>query len=191
MSDIDDAIAAGAVILRDAILFDLLEGTYGFWWGEGEFNWNGQVFHGAGSLLSVGEVGTGGDGEPTELEVRLRAMPDAGLTPDVLGTIEQYGYHRRPAILYRFVFSPVDGTMIGAVPEVRYRGIINQIEHEDAADGQYALVARIVSRSTLYRSTGYQRCNTETQRAFNGGAPDLFFAHAAAAAAENAKWGRG
>jgi hypothetical protein len=182
-------LAGGRFIERDAILFDFLEGTYGFWWGEGPFSWNGITFTGAGRLLDIPDISGGGE-MPTEIDVTLSAIPDSGLTPDVLGTIEDYTYHLRPVVLYRFLFSPSTGAMVGTVPIVLFRGQVDQIAQVDDPDGRFTLLAKLVSRAVDYRKTGYLKRGNETQ-ALIAGETDLGFEHAARAAQERAQWGQG
>lgn len=184
-------IDGGRFIRRDAILFDLAEGQYGFWWGEGEFQWNGLTFVGAGSLLKLDPVAFNSDGAPTEITVTLRAMPTAGLTPDVLASIEDYTYHLRQALLYRFYFDPDTKVMTGTAPTVLFRGSIDQIDQDDQPDGQFALIARLVSKSADYRRTGHRKRGNEHQKLLNGGTTDLFYEHAAEAGTITLKWGQG
>jgi hypothetical protein len=188
-TDTKALIAGGRFLERDAILFDFAEGTYGFWWGEGPFTWNGITFTGAGRLLEISDI-TGGGDMPTEVDVTLNAIPDSDLSPDVLGSIEDYTYHLRPVVLYRFFFSPVTGAMVGTLPIVLFRGQVDQIVQQDDADGKFALVAKLVSRAVDYRKTGYLKRGNETQ-ALIAGEEDLGFEHAAKAAQERAQWGQG
>lgn len=181
-------LAGGRFIQRDAILFDFAEGTYAFWWGRGSFAWNGITFRGAGKLLKVSSI-RAGDDMPPEIEISLSAIPDSEITPDVLGTIEEYTYHLRPALLYRFYFHPVTGAMVGTTPDVFFRGQVDQISHVDEPGGPYQLVARLVSRTVDLRKAGQLKRGIETQRLINGGDTDLFFEHATTTATQTAKWG--
>jgi hypothetical protein len=194
MREIDTAtaslVAGGGWVQRDAILFDFAEGQYGFWWGEGPLTWNGLTFVGAGQLLQVSDVSSGGD-MPPEMSVTLSSVPNSELTPDVLATIESYTYHLRPAVIYRFHFDPSTGAMVGAVPDVLFRGQVDQIRHEDTPGGGYQLVARLAGRSVELRKAGQFRRGIETQKLINGGEPDLFFEFAGNAATVTAKWGAG
>ncbi|MBA5779501.1 hypothetical protein H2509_20415 [Stappia sp. F7233] len=187
---IKSAIDAGRVIRRDAILFDLAEGLFGFWWGEGPLMWNGIRFEGTGSLLKVDTISTSADGSPTEVNVSMSAIPNSDLTPDVLASIEQYTYHQRPARIYSFLFSPETGLMLGTAPKVLLSGKIDGMPHEDRPGAEYTVTARIVSRSDEYRATGYAKRSVETQTAMNGGMTDKFYDHAARASQWQLKWGR-
>ena len=187
--DIKAAHASGRWLRRDAILFSFAEGDYGFWWGEGPYSWNGITFVGAGRLLEIPSIQSGGD-MPEDLTVKLNAIPDAGLTPDVLGTVEEYTYHLRPVSIFRFYFSPVTGVMVGAAPEVLFRGELDQIKHSDEPDGPYQLAAQLVSRSVDFRKRGGKRRGTEIQSRI-AGTIDLGFEHAAKTPVSQVSWGQG
>lgn len=192
MRSLDPAVSAlleaGRWIQREAILFDFAEGQYGFWWGEGSFAWNGLTFVGAGKVLEISDVSAGGD-MPPELTVQLSAIPDTDLTPDVLATIEEYTWHLRPAVVYRFCFAPDTGAMVGQMPDVLFRGQVDQIQHVEG--DSYTLEARLVGRTVDLRKAGRFLRGVETQKVINGGSPDLFFEFAAASATTTAKWGAG
>ncbi|MAB00100.1 MAG: hypothetical protein CMN87_12080 [Stappia sp.] len=192
MRSLDPAVTAlmvsGRWIQREAILFDFAEGQYGFWWGQGPFTWNGVTFVGAGQLLDVQDVSAGGD-MPPELTVTLSAVPNSDLTPDVLATVEEYTWHLRPALVYRFFFSPETGAMVGSLPDVLFRGQVDQIRHLEGES--YTLEARLVGRTVDLRKAGRFIRGIETQKVINGGEPDLFFEHAASSATQTAKWGTG
>lgn len=188
---VENQITSGRFGRRDAILFDFAEGAYGFWWGEGEFTWNSITFVGAGQLLELDTIGIGSDGSPTEIKVRLTAIPNSELTPDVLGSIETYTYHLRPVLLYRFYFDPDTGAMAGTAPVVLFRGYLDRIERKDDPDGAYALEATLVSKSVDYRKAGQRQRGNEQQKLLNGGSTDLFFEHASTAGTQTVQWGEG
>lgn len=185
---VTDLHAGGRWLQRDAILFDFAEGQYGFWWGSGAFAWNGVTFVGAGRLLEVQDVSAGGD-MPPELVVRLSAIPDSALTPDVLGTIHEYTWHLRPVVVYRFWFSPSTGALVGTLPDVLFRGQVDQIVEIEG--DTMTLEARLVGRTVDLRKAGRLMRGVETQKIINNGDPDLFFEFAASSAATTAKWGTG
>lgn len=187
--DIKARLVEGRYLQRDAVLFDFAEGVYGFWWGEGPITWNGITFVGAGRLLEIAPIQFGGD-MPAELSVKLSAIPDAGLTPDVLGTVEEYTYHLRPALAMRFYFHPDTGAMVGSAPEVLFRGQVDQISHIDEPGGPYQLEMRLVSRSVDYRKSGGKRRGTEVQSRI-AGAVDLGYEHAATTPVSQVSWGQG
>ncbi|MGF7160123.1 hypothetical protein FHS85_001746 [Rhodoligotrophos appendicifer] len=155
-------IEAGAIAERDMILFDFPSGFHGFWTGDGVFTWNGLTFNGTGSLLSVASIEERDDLGSVALEVRLRALPEAGLTGDVLAEIESEAYHQRPVTIYKAFFHPLTAALLSV--SVRYRGTLDQIEHDEAADGEYTLIGRIECRSRDHTRTGYRLRSDADQR---------------------------
>ncbi|MGE4340421.1 MAG: hypothetical protein AB7E55_31400 [Pigmentiphaga sp.] len=147
-------LEAGAIVERDMILFDFPSGYHGFWTGLGPLVWNALTFNGIGSLISVGAIEESSGLDAIPLEIRLRAIPDSGLSPDILGTIEAEQYHQRTLIIYRAFFSPDSRALLSVEP--RYRGYIDQIEHDVGAGGEYALVGRVESRALDHTRTGYR-----------------------------------
>lgn len=190
-TEVQEQIATGRFARRDAILFDFSEGLFGFWWGEGDFTWNGTTFVGAGQLLSLDTISAGSDGNPIELKVGLSAIPNTDLTPDVLAEIESYTYHLRPALVYRFYFDPDTGAMVGTAPVVLFRGAVDQIEHVDELEGGFMLEATLVSKGAEFRKAGYLKYGVESQKLLNGDETDLFFEHAAQASTVTVEWGEG
>ncbi|WP_342640942.1 hypothetical protein [Rhodoligotrophos ferricapiens] len=165
---------AGAYAERDMILFDFPSGYYGFWTGEGVFNWNSFTFVGSGSVLTVVQIEERDDLGSVPLEIRLRALPEAGLTDDVLATIEVEQYHQRPVSIYKAYFHPLTAALLSVNP--RYRGYVDQIEHEEGADGSYVLVGRIESRSLDHSRTGYRLRSDADQQLIAPGDTGLRYA---------------
>ncbi|MTH96428.1 hypothetical protein [Roseibium sp. RKSG952] len=174
---------------RDAILFALGEGLYGFCFGTRPLTWNGITFHGAGNLIELSAVKTSGDGSPTEMTAALSAIRGTDLTPDVLGQIENYTYHLREVLVYRFLFDLDTGERIGAMPLILFRGYVDGMQHSHEPDGPYKLICNMKSKSVDYRKTGYRKRGNETQKAMNGGSTDKFFEHAAQTKSVQVDWG--
>jgi hypothetical protein len=188
-SELQALLDGGRYGLRDAILFDLVEGTYGFWWGEGAFTWNGVTFEGCGDILRIEDPVTSTGGDEPAFTLRLSAVPNSDLTPDVLGSLRSYGYRGRPVILYRFLYSLETGEMVGTMPLAVSEGIFDVLETEDDPQGGYTLVARVISGESDLRKTGYLKRGVETQKAIAGGVDDPFYEHAASTATIRLKWG--
>ena len=188
-SDIQALLDSGRYGIRDAILFDFAEGTYGLWWGEGEFAWNGVTFVGAGDILAIDDPTTSTGGDEAAFTLRLSAVPNSELTPDILGSLRGYGYRGRPVLLLRFLFSLETGAMEGSVPLSMSEGIFDMLDTEDDPAGGYALVARISSGESDLRKAGYLKRGVETQKAIAGGVDDPFFEHAGSTAVTRYKWG--
>lgn len=180
-----EAMASGGVILRTGIAFDFPSGLYAFWDGDHPFLWSGLTFQPGGGLLEISEIPAASDMSSSPVTVKLRALPDAGLTPDVLGTIEEEIYHQRPVTIWAFFFSPDDGSFLAGIRH--YSGYLDQIEHDDGPS-DYHLVAHLESRSRDHTKTGYRMHTTADQAQVSPG--DLFFQHVSTTSTYVRKWGR-
>lgn len=165
------ALEASGIVMRSMMLFDFLEGYFGFWSGVGRFTWNTFTFVGAGSLISVEADEESIDLESNGVTARLRAQPEEGLTPDVLATIEDYQYRNRPVTFYRALFNITTGALIDD-PIVERRCIVDRFTHEESADGDYVLVGHFVSKAIDYTRRGPMVRSSAHQNLVSAG--DLF-----------------
>lgn len=184
--DLDWLLGHGEIVERSMILFDFPSGLWGFWTGLGPLLWNGVTFNGAGSLIEVEPFEAVSDLSSVPLVARLRAIPESEITPDVLATIEEETYHQRPVTIYSAYFDPATRALISVV--AKYRGYVDQIEHEQREDGAYALAAHIESRARDHTKTGYRlRSDRDQQLIWPG---DTGLRHAGLAASQPVYWGR-
>lgn len=165
------ALDASGIVMRSMMLFDFLEGYFGFWNGIGRFTWNTFEFIGAGSLISVEADEESLGLESNGITARLRAQPEAGLTPDVLATIEDYQYRNRPVTFYRALFNLATMELIDD-PIVERRCIVDRFTHEESSDGDYVLVGHFVSRAIDYTRRGPMVRSSAHQNLVSAG--DLF-----------------
>jgi len=190
MRSIDDTelarINAGEYAHAELLLLDLVEGQFGFWGGNVPIEVNGINYVGCGSLLDIEGIAAGTDLSAAPLTVRLRAVPEHGLTPDVLATIEQYGYKGRPATLYYAWINKATGTI--ALVQPIWRGYIDKVEHDETVGGAYVLVGALEPRSLDHSRTGHRTRSDADQRAMDP--DDLFFEHAATVNTEQIYYGR-
>ena len=178
------ALDAGRIVVRVGIVFDF--GTqYAFWGGEGPFTWSSITFQPGGSLLEISDIPSVGDMTAESVTVTLRALPDAGLTPDVLATIESEDYHQAPATIYQLLFDPDTRALLTGIRH--YAGYVDQIAHVDEGHS-YALQATLESRARDHTKTGYRMRTTADQALVSPG--DLFFQHVSTVATITRKWGR-
>ncbi len=186
-ADIQAMLADGRVVKRDAILFDLPEGLFGFWGGGGTFSWNGIDFVGSGEIIRLDPVDFDSAGSPTEISCKLSAIPDSELTPDVIGEIWTYKFAHRPVTLYQIYFNP-DTRALVSDPLPFWRGYIGQVEEIDQPGGEFSLSATFISRALDNRRTGHRRRSNEDQFLLQDG--DLFFEHAVNDPIQPIVWGR-
>lgn len=190
MQDIDPAvlaqIAKGAYTSTHLLLFDFVEGLYGFWGGHGPVTVNGVTYVGAGSLIEVSQVNLGSDLAASPLTVAVRALPETALSPDVLATIDNYGYKNRPAHLSLAYFDPVAGTIVTAFQW--WQGYVDTIEHNQTVGGEYSLIAHLEPLSLDHSRVGYRLRSDADQRLIDPA--DRFFEHAGTTAVMKIQYGR-
>ncbi len=192
MLDIDAGLQAlldsGRVVDRALLLFMFPSGNYGFWSGTGPRVYNGNTYVGAGRLLtaqlSTEEVS---DGTAREMSIELSSIPNSGLTPDVLATIELESYKGRPVRLYQMFLDPDTQAEVGVV--LRFAGTVDEIPHEYLVGGKYSLTAHCVSRAIDHQKTGHQLRSTDSQKLIDPD-DDGSFDRAATAGTELINWGQ-
>lgn len=170
---------------REMILFDLgAEGVFGFWSDVGTLTWNGITFVGAGSLIEITE-NTGGIGVgASELTVTLRSVPEAGLTPDLLGSIESYSYFNRPFRRYTAFFDPDTSVLLSVVQT--FAGYLGPATHTEDGEEVYISVP-VTGKSLDHSRTGYRRRSQADQATIDS--TDNGFRHAAVAGTQKIFWG--
>ena len=177
---------AGTWVQRGFVMFDLPSGQYGFWDGAGTHVYAGIDFVGGASLIEVEAIEGGTSLAASSLVLRLRSIADSALTPDVLASIEEQSYRFRPVTCWIGFFDPT--TLDRASMEVVYRGTIDDLEHEEEADGSASLKATLASRAVDYVKSGTSLRTTEDQQRFAAG--DRFFEHAGEIGHQKIWWGQ-
>lgn len=190
MQDIDPTvlanIAKGAYTSTHLLLFDFVEGLFGFWGGHGPVTVNAITYQGAGSLIEIQQINMGGDLAASPLTVTLRALPETALTPDVLATIDSYGYKNRPAHLSLAYFDPLAGTIVTVLQW--WQGYVDTIEHNQTVGGEYTLIAHLEPLSLDHARIGYRMRSDADQRLIDP--IDRFFEHAGTTATLRFQYGR-
>lgn len=177
-------LKGGRAAERLLVRFDLADATYGFWTGTGYLDFGGLQYVGLGRLLSVDPITLGLDGgEP--LTLHLSAMPEKGLTPDLMTEFEQHAYHQRPATVSRAYFDPDSRALLAVVPE--FRGYIDTLPHEETAGGTAELLCNLESRSRDLTRVGHRIRSDVDQRQIKP--DDGFFRYAATAGDQTIYWG--
>lgn len=166
------ALEAAGIMMRSMILFDFPEGYFGFWTGIGPLSWNSIGFTGAASLIEVEKNEENTELESNGVTARLRSYPEAGITPDVLASIETYAYRNRPVTIYRALLNITTLALIDD-PVVEWRGLVDQFSHEEKGDGDYTLIGKFVSRALDYSRRGPMIRSSHHQNLISAG--DLFF----------------
>lgn len=190
MQDIDPdilaAIDAGDYPSAELILFDLVSGLYGFWPGKGPLTVDGVVYVGAGSLLELLAVDEGVDLSASALSVKLRAVPEAPLSPDILATIDDETYKGRPVTISTAYFDRITGDIVTVVR--MWAGYVDFIDHEGTIGADYTLVGRLEPRSLDHSRRGIRVRGDADQRLLDP--DDAFFEHAATTPSEILPYGK-
>ena len=184
-SDTLALLASGRAATRDMILFDFAAGFYGFWTGVGVLPYSGVDYIGAGKLIQIDGLSFEGGLSPSNVTVSLSAIPEDGLTVDVLATIEAEQYHQRPVTISRAYIHPDTRAVLSV--ERMYRGYLDQITHDLQAGGGATLTATLESRSRDHTRVGHRVRSDADQRLIDSS--DGFFLYAAVADAKFL-WGR-
>ena len=184
-SDTLALLASGRAATRDMILFDFASGLFGFWTGIGVLPYSTVDYVGAGKLIQIDGLSFEGGLAPSNVTVSLSAIPEQGLTVDVLSTIESEQYHQRPVTISRAYIHPDTRAVLSV--ERMYRGYLDQIVHDLQAGGGAALTATLESRSRDHTRVGHRVRSDADQRLVDSG--DGFFLYAGVADAKFL-WGR-
>jgi hypothetical protein len=179
-------IAKGAYASTHLLLFDLVEGLFGFWGGYGPITVNSIPYVGAGSLIEISQINLGSDLAASPLTITLRALPETALSTDVLASIDNYGYKNRPAHLSLAYFDPVAGVIVTAIQW--WQGYIDTITHSQTVGGNYTLSANLEPLSLDHSRIGYRMRSDADQKRIDPA--DRFFEFAAVTATQKLPYGR-
>lgn len=170
-TDTENALAARGIVERGMVLFDFPSASYGFWDGLGTLTYNSVDYKPGGQVLEIEAADQTLGLSANSLTIKLYANPDAGLTPNVLTTIEAEAYHQRPVTIMRAIFDAATNELISVLPI--WRGVVDRIEHQRGGDGSYVLVGYCESKSIDYTKRGTAMASNAHQQAVYTG--DVFF----------------
>ena len=177
---------AGAIVTRGLLLFDFPSGLYGFWDGVGTLTYSGVDYVGSGQLISVEALNLVSGLAPPSITLTLTAIPDAGLTSDVLSSIEAEAYHQRPVTLNRAYIDPDTRALISV--ERVFRGYVDQISHEYTIGGGSVLTCAVESRARDNTRKGWRTRSDADQKRID--AADGGMRHATIAGSQVIYWGK-
>jgi hypothetical protein len=172
-------------VRRGMIRFDLASGSYGFWDGAEPYTFEDCVYQPGGQLLQIDAIPGGIGTESQGITVRLSAIANTDLTPDVLATIENEQYIGRRVTIHSMYLSP-DGALLEIVRI--YRGYCDKLVHEETDGGEAAIVASIESKSLDNQKRGYRVRSSNDQARINPG--DEGLEHVAVASTYEIFWGK-
>lgn len=123
--------------------------TVGFWTGDddADFEIDGEErrYHGAGSLISIGDMTYTAGGE-----VQMQRLTLAILAPEVEQAIRQYDPRLQPAEIHLALFDPDTGALIGTARA--FRGWIEEAPIRRAAKGDQATSTCTVTLASSARA---------------------------------------
>lgn len=166
--DIQAQLDAGLIDYRDAVLFALDEGNYGFFsGGRGSVTFGGLTFVGSGSLIefSLPDENTSLASAPIEVSLSSHYEVDGVVTrifdDATLNSIEDSNWMRRPAIIYEIWFD-ADGQVIDLVQRARRE--IHQIRHTEDPKRGYTITGVLETPSVFQTYVEYKRRNSSIQK---------------------------
>lgn len=170
--DIEDQLDDGRIDRRDALVFILEEGTFGFFAnGTGTLTWNIEGvdvdFVGAGSLIKMEVSETDMQQTQNTIEVTLASRYEVDgevvelISADALQSIEAMNWYRRPAIVGRFWINEA-GQVIDF--EQRARCEIHEIVHDEDETSGAVLVGRLNTLDVFRKLVDAKTRNNELQK---------------------------
>ena len=172
-------------VRRGMIRFDLASGSYGFWDGAEDYEFEDCTYKPGGQLLQIDAIPGGIGTESQGITVRMSAIANSDLTPDVLATIENEAYIGRRVTIHSMYLAP-DGTLLEIVRI--YRGYCDRLVHEETDGGEAAIVGSIESKSLDNQKRGYRVRSSNDQARID--ANDNGLEHVAVASSYEIYWGK-
>ncbi len=190
--DIQDQLENGRISYRDAVLFVLDEGSYGFFsGGRGTISHGGLDFVGSGSLItfSLPSENTDVSNSPIEVSLSSHYEVDGVVTQifddGVLSSIEDSNWFRRPAIIYE-IWLDEDNNVIDLVQRARRE--IHQIFHKEDPKAGYTITGVLETPTVFQTYTERKRRNSDLQALIS--ATDAGLEFVATMRTEKIWWGR-
>ncbi|HEV7255731.1 MAG TPA: hypothetical protein VGN97_21855 [Mesorhizobium sp.] len=175
----EQLIESGRFAVRSLLKVQFGEGTYGFWNGTFDLDWNGLTYR-PNQLISVEEPGAGMGMAASGFTVSLPERADFGVTPDILAQIEAMDYKGRPVTVYDAYFDPDTRALVHVEPMIA--GYADTIDHVQSA-GLRRLVGRAETTALDNHRDGYRSASHEDQQLVSPG--DRGFEHASRVKSEH------
>ncbi|WP_415158416.1 hypothetical protein [Maritalea sp.] len=134
--------------------------TYGLWTGAGEKLHNGVIYRAAGSVLDVDEIEESIDGSVGSMVLKLSALPEKGLTDDVLIRLFDEDWHMSNVAAQLGTIDPKTGAIIETTN--LFRGRIEDASFDE--DETSVITANCASTSIDLSVSGGLYRNDATQR---------------------------
>lgn len=168
-TDFQNGLKSGSRTKVALYTFEFGSGTYGFWTAEGEKPYNGVIYRAGGSLIDVSHFEESLDGSVGQLELRLNALPEKGLTDDVLVRFFAEDWHLKPVTVQLGLIDPATAEIIEV--ETFFRGRLETSSFEE--DPGAVIVAHCMSKSIELTLPGGNIRNGGTQRLIDPNDPSM------------------
>lgn len=140
---VQELLDEGRASVRGALRFQLASGHYGLWLGKWDIYVAAHdLTYWPNTVVSVPELTQVLGSGASEFDIVLPIKRDFGLTPDILGQIENEQYKNGIATIYDFYLHPDSGAFLHA--EALAYGYIDTIPHE-LSSGEYTLTCKVMS----------------------------------------------
>lgn len=173
----------GKIKLTELIRMEFSTGTYGFWAGNTDLEYNGLTYV-PGGIIEVSAINGQWGMSSQALTLSLSARSDDGLTPDVLATIQNEGWHQRTIIIFEAFYDPETYDLLFV--DTIYRGRMDTLSFQDGAECK--LVANCESLAMDNNREGYRMRSNNDQHLINSG--DNFFSFVETETRTVVQWGQ-
>lgn len=141
-------------------VFEFGTGTYALWTGPGETTFNGLVFRAGGSVIDIAVFEESEDGSVPNMVLELSALPEKGITDDVLMRLFDEDWHMKRVTVMVGKYDPATGDVVEAA---KFFG--GRIEDAVFEEGQTSMIkANCASTSIDLSIPGGSYRNDATQR---------------------------
>ena len=173
----------GTIKVAELVRLEFSTGTYGFCSASSEIEYGGLTYV-PGGIIDISAINGQWSMNSQGLTLTLAARADDGLTPDVLATVQDEGWHQRPVIIKEAIYDPETYELL--LVETIYRGRIDTLNFQDGSDCK--LVANCESLAMDNNREGYRMRSNNDQHLINAG--DNFFSFAETEARTVVQWGQ-
>lgn len=168
------------------ILFEFPSGLYGFHLGSGAYELSGITYYGGGSVLTIEQMDTSLDLSASPITIKLRSVPEVGLSPDVLASVDDENYKNAPVSMTLVYFNTETGAP--AIVETWWRGKVDKIPLHEDPGGESYLLAHLEPMSLDHSRLGFRVRSDADQKMIDP--DDRFYEHAALIQHEDLPYGR-
>lgn len=173
----------GTIKLSQMVRLEFSTGTYGFCATDTELVYDGLTYV-PGGIIDISAINGQWGMTAQGLTLTLAARSQDGLTPELLATIQDEGWHQRPVIIKEAIYDPITYELLYV--DTIYRGRIDTLNFQNGSDSK--IVANCESLAIDNNREGYRMRSNNDQHLINVG--DNFFSFAETEARTVVQWGQ-